>query len=81
MATGLLGWTDGSGKNWETVTRIRTATTYENPMVVLAEPSAPTFTALATSIATTTGASHLLMLQADGCKLGQTLPNYLQSPA
>src|SRR5438045_2134751 len=66
MATGLLGWTDGSGKNIETVSRTRNATLYEDQMVVLGEPSAPTFTALATSIATTTGASHLIMLQADG---------------
>jgi hypothetical protein len=66
VATSLIAFTDGSGKNWESFQRTRNSTAYENMVVIPGEPAQPTFTALASSIVTTTGASHLIMLQADG---------------
>jgi hypothetical protein len=66
VATSLIAFTDGSGKNWESFQRTRNSTAYENLVVLPGEPAQPTFTALASSIVTTTGASHLIMLQADG---------------
>ena len=66
MATGLIAFTDGSGKNWESFQRSRGGIDYQNMVVLLGEQHQPTFTALATAISTTTSADHLLFIQADG---------------
>src|SRR4051812_45256427 len=66
MAIGLLGWTDGAGKNWETATRTRDSVAYENPVVLLGEPYGATYDVFFEDVATTNTADHLFTLGADG---------------
>lgn len=66
MAESTLGYTDGSGKNIHTFARSIASTTKEDQVFLLGEPILPTYTAAASSVATTTSAAHLFFIQGDG---------------
>lgn len=61
-----LGYTDGAGKNIKTFSRSESGTTREEQVMQLGEPSLMTYTAVARNVITTTAASHLFFIQADG---------------
>jgi hypothetical protein len=66
MTESLIAETEGSGKNRHSWQRTIEANDVEDTFVLLAEPANPTFSVIASSIATTTSASHLLFIQGDG---------------
>lgn len=66
MSDSSLGYTDGAGKNIHTDQRTYSGTAKEDQYFLFAQPTAVTYTAVATGIATTTSASHLMIVQADG---------------
>ena len=67
MAASTIAITEGSGKLARTNSRILDGTnTVEEYYFHKAEPAIATFEVVATAIATTTSASHLLFIQADG---------------
>lgn len=66
MPDSVINITEGSGKAQHTWQRTISATNKEDTFVLLAEPANPTYGALAASVVTTTSASHLIFIQADG---------------
>jgi hypothetical protein len=58
--------TEGSGKNFHTITTSIGGTAKEDQVVVIGEHYLPTYSMNGTAIATTTSASHLFALEADG---------------
>lgn len=68
MARSTLGWDDPASpdKYLDTMARSIGGTTVQHQGVFLAEPIEQTYTFTAQSVATTTSASHLAILQADG---------------
>lgn len=81
MAESLIAVTEGSGKNWRTNQRTIDSSDVEDLRVVPAEPADPTFTALASGIATTTSASHLIFIQADGTNYTRIKRIYVEQVA
>lgn len=68
MSESTLGWDDPASPDryLHSDTRTYSGTAKEDQYVLQAEPTAITYTALATGIATTTSASHLIFIQGDG---------------
>lgn len=81
MPISSIAYTDGSGKNWESFQRTRSSTAYENMVVLVGEPAIPTFEVIATGIATTTSASHLIFIQADGTLITRIKRIYVEQVA
>lgn len=66
MSDSVIAVSEGSGKNYRANERTIASTTTEEIYVQRAEPANPTYVAMASSIATTTSASHLMFIMADG---------------
>jgi len=62
----VVAVTEGSGKNFHTISTSIGGTTKEDQIVVLGEHYLATYVMNGTAIATTTSASHLFALEADG---------------
>ena len=65
-AESVVAVTEGSGKNFHTISNAYGGTTKEDQVVVLGLTNNAKYASIANSIATTTSAAHLSVLEADG---------------
>jgi hypothetical protein len=65
-AESVVALTEGSGKNFHTISNSYGGTTKEDQVVVLGLAANPKYSGIANAVATTTSAAHLFAIEADG---------------